>query len=131
MGIVTLDKKEETTAVTPHTAQLIGFDGGMGGDGPWVMKYPVGTIFLGKLTKRMMGPNGHMMPEGYSLTTFVIVWKGRRTVRLAIEMPDGSNQQVAVMPEKFVEHFTMWEIIQMGEEDETAQGDDNDVAPND
>jgi hypothetical protein len=122
MGIVTLDNKEETTEDKPRTAQLIGFDGGMGGDGPWIMKYPVGTIFLGKLTKRMVGPNGQMMPAGYSLTTFIIIWKGRRSIRLAIEMPDGSNQQVPVMPQEFCDHFTLWEIIQMGEEDEAVQG---------
>jgi hypothetical protein len=126
MGIITLDKKEETTEETPRTAQLIGFDGTMGGDGPWIMKYPVGTIFLAELTKRMQGPNGVLMPKGYSLTTFIIIWKGRRSVRLAIEMPDGSNQSVPVIPEEFCNHFKMHEIIQMGEEDgleQTSQGE--------
>jgi hypothetical protein len=127
MGVVTLGEKEETTEDKPRTAKLIGFAGGMGGDTPWLMQYPVGTIFLGKLIKRIYGPNGQLMPEGYSLTTFIIVWKGKRSVRLAIEMPDGSNQQVPVIPQKFVEHFDLHEIIQMGEEDdgEDTQGIDS------
>jgi hypothetical protein len=120
MGIVNLNKKEEEAEVEPRKAQLIGFDGGKG-DGEWLTGYPLGTQFLAEIKKPQVMQDGRIMPKGFTLQVFQIVWKGRRGVRLMMEMPDGSAQHLSVNPIIFCQNFDLYEIIMLGEE----ENDDN------
>lgn len=116
MGIVNLNKKEEITEEEPRTAKLIGFDGGKG-DGEWLTGYSLGTQFLAEIKKPQIMQDGRIMPKGFTLQVFQIVWKGRRGVRLMMEMPDGSAQQLSVNPIIFCQNFDLYEIIMLGEEE--------------